>query len=184
MRFTENRKIAFVVLAVCVVVSLFGFGGMSLARERGKVLTVYDRGVDASSSTRESLDAYLDAAAEEAGVMALEADLYLDSAQLTDSVSALAEQMAKETNIDARYDQYTQLKTQVDKLYNGLYGKVSDSEFVNFKHAYDDFWGYTDLIERNPYSKLAYGYNQLASGFPGGLVAGLTGNGALSTFGG
>ncbi len=38
MRFSENRTIAWVVLAACVLVSVFGLGGMGLAKERGKVL--------------------------------------------------------------------------------------------------------------------------------------------------
>ena len=57
MRFSENRTIAFVVLAVCVLGSIFGLGGMGLARERSAVMTVYDRGADTSLSTRHSMDA-------------------------------------------------------------------------------------------------------------------------------
>ena len=68
MRFSENRKVACVVLALSVLVSIFGLGGMGLARERSKVLEVYDRGTDANQTTRHSVDAYLDSAAENAAL--------------------------------------------------------------------------------------------------------------------
>lgn len=183
MRFSENRKIACVVLALSVLVSVFGLGSMGLARERGKVLQVYDRGADTTLSVRSSMDAYLDSAAEEAQLMASEADLHLGAGQ-ADAVSQLAEQVAKETSLDARYEAYTSLKTAVDKLYNSMYAAVSGDDFKNFKVAYDDFWGYDDLIKHDEYHQLAASYNDLIGSFPGGVVAGVTGQGALNTFGG
>ena len=40
------------------------------------------------------------------------------------------------------------------------------------------------MIRHDDYSKLAAGYNGLISGIPGSIVAGLTGQSALNTFGG
>lgn len=40
----ENRKVALIVLIVCILVSVFGFGAMALDRERGKVLAIYEQG--------------------------------------------------------------------------------------------------------------------------------------------
>ena len=40
------------------------------------------------------------------------------------------------------------------------------------------------MIKYDDYSKLAAKYNDLVSGFPGGIVAKVTGQGALNTFGG
>lgn len=184
MRFSENRKVAFAVLAVCVLVSVFGFSSMGLARERGKVLTVYDRGADTTLSVRSSMDAYLDAAAEEAQLMASEAELHLGAGQ-GETVSALAQQLATQTDLDARYEAYGSLKTASDKLYDTMYRELSsDADLKNFKIAYDNFWGYDDLIKHDEYHKLAASYNNLISSFPGGVVAKLTGQGALNTFGG
>ena len=184
MRFSENRKVAFAVLALCVLVSVFGFGSMGLARERGKVLQVYDRGADTTLSVRSSMDAYLDASAEEAQLMVSEAELHLGAGQ-GDAVAALAEALANETNLDARYAAYTDLKAAVDKLYNAVYAGVSsEADRKNFKVAYDDFWGYEDLIKHDEYHQMAASYNGLISSFPGGVVANLTGQGALNTFGG
>ena len=182
MKFSENRKIAFIVLAVCVLVSVIGFGGMGLARERGKVLTVFDRGTDPSMSTRHSMDAYLDASAESARVMVSEAELALGTAPAIDTVSTLAEQVATETDTGKRNEAYSALRTASDTLYNAVYDAVGSAGFTNFKRAYDDFWGYDDMIRHDDYHKLANGYNDLIGGFPGGLVSAITGQGRLDTF--
>ena len=184
MRFSENRKIAFAVLAVCVLASIFGLGGMGLARERSKVLKVYDRGADATLATRHSVDAYLDSAAENARLMASEASLHMEASAVIDTVAELADKVASEADTNARYDAYDALKTAVDKLYDAMYGAVSGSDFTNFKKAYDDFWENVNMIKYDDYAKLAAGYNDLIGGFPGGVVASITGQGALNTFGG
>ena len=184
MRFTENRVLAFVVLGACVLVSVFGFGGMGLARERSKVLAVYDRGEDTSLSTRHSVDAYLDSAAENAALMASEAGLHMEASALIDNVQKLGETVASEKDTVARYDAFTALKTAVDKLYDAMYGAAKGSDFTNFKVAYDNFWENVNMIKYDDYSKQAAKYNDLIGGFPGGIVAKLTGNGALNTFGG
>ena len=184
MRFSENRKVAFAVLAVCVLVSVIGFGGMGLSRERGKVLTVYDRGADTSLSTRHSVDAYLDSAAENAALMASEAGLHMDASPAIDTVAQLAEQVAAEADTNARFKAYDALKSAVDKLYDAAYSTVKGSDFTNFKVAYDNFWESVNMIKYDDYGKQAASYNDLISGFPGGIVAKMTGQGALNTFGG
>lgn len=184
MRFSENRRVAFAVLAVCVLVSVFGLGGMGLARERSRVLTVYDRGEDTSLSTRHSVDAYLDSAAQNAALMASEASLHMQSSPSIDAVSALAEKLANEADTNARYEAFSELKTAVDKLYDGMYAAAEGPDFTNFKVAYDNFWENVNMIKYDGYSRLAADYNDLIGGFPGGIVARLTGQGPLNTFGG
>ena len=184
MRFSENRKVAFAVLAVCVLVSVIGFGGMGLSRERGKVLTVYDRGADTSLSTRHSVDAYLDSAAENARLMASEAGLHMDANANIDAVAKLEDKLADEADINKRNEAYSQLKTAVDKLYDAAYNSVAEADFKNFKVAYDNFWENVNMIKYDDYGKLAASYNDLVKGFPGGVIAGITGQGSLNTFGG
>ncbi len=185
MRIDENRTLAWAVLAVCVVVSVFLLGGSSLGRERTKVLKVFNDGVNAKLSTRHSMDAYLDAAGEQATIMAGEAEIYLGASDLTAQTAANAALVGQDAaDFTVRSRAYSELKGQVEQLYNQLYAKVSTEEFRNFKLAYDDFWGQDDLLKRDDYHKLARGYNDLISGFPGGVVAGITHQGALDTFGG
>ena len=184
MRFSENRKIAFAVLAVCVLASIFGLGGMGLARERSKVLKVYDRGADATLATRHSVDAYLDSAAENARLMASEAGLHMDASPLIDNVAQLGQKVATEADTNARFEAYEALKTAVDQLYDAMYKAAKGDDFKNFKVAYDNFWENVNMIKYDDYAKLAAGYNDLIGGFPGGVVASITGQGALNTFGG
>lgn len=185
MRLVENRKLAWVVLAVCVVVSIFLLGGAALSRERGQVLKVFNEGANPSAPTRQSMDACLDNASEQAKIMISEAELHLGESELSRAMRANTEILDSDlSSLDSRYAAYTALKDQVERLYNQLYGAVDQATFKNFKMAYDDFWGQDDMMGRDPYHKLAKGYNELISGFPGGLVATLTRQGALNTFGG
>lgn len=185
MRLDENRKVAWAVLAVCVLVSVFLMGGGALGRERSRVMKVFNDGTDASTDIRYSMDAYLDNAGEAASIMANEAELHLGQSDLTDGALKNAALIGQDgAALDARYDAYVDLKGQVEKLYNNLYGAIGTEDFRNFKLAYDDFWGYDDMLGRDGYHKLAKDYNALISGFPGGAVASLTGKGALNTFGG
>ena len=185
MRLAENRKLAWAVLAVCVLVSVFALGGAALGRERGKVMKVFNEGASSSTATRMSMDAYLDSAGESAKIMAGEAEIYLGKSDLSAAAEANASLVGDDSaSLDARNKAYTELKDQVEKLYNGMYTAVTAEQFKNFKLAYDDFWGYDDMLGRDEYHKLARGYNDLISGFPGGAVAGLTRQGNLNTFGG
>jgi hypothetical protein len=131
------------------------------------------------------MDAYLDAAGEDASLMANEAEARMGESDLGNQTLSNAALVGEDkAALDQRYEAYTTLKSQVEKLYNNMYNAVSAEEFRDFKLAYDDFWGQDDMIGRDEYHKLAKGYNGLISGFPGGLVATVTGQGALNTFGG
>ena len=184
MRIDENRTIAWAALALCVVLSVFVMGGGALGRERSRALKVFNDGANTKLSTRHSMDAYLDAAGEFAVSMADKAKNYLGESELGRLLAdaALVGQDAADLTIRSRA--YTDLKGEVEQLYNKLYASVSEAEFKNFKLAYDDFWGQDDMLKRDEYHKLAKDYNALASGFPAGLVAGITRQGALDTFGG
>lgn len=185
MRLNENRKLACIVLAVCVLLSVFAFGGGALGRERKRAIKVFNDGADTFLATRHSMDAYLDGAGESAGIMANESETHTGAGELVDATLANARLIGDDSaSLDARFKAYTELKGQVEKLYNSMYTAVSSEEFRSFKLAYDDFWGYDDMLGRDEYHKLAKRYNELISGFPGGAVATLTGQGSLNTFGG
>lgn len=185
LNFTENRRIAWIVLAVSVLVSVFLLGGGALGRERRSVMKVFNDGTNPSSEIRYSMDAYLDDAAEAASIMANEAELHMGESDLVNQTLSNAALIGEDTaDLDARYRAYTDLKSQAEKLYNNMYGAVTGDALKNFKLAYDNFWGCDDMLGRDGYHKLAKNYNSLISGFPGGIVATLTRQGSLNTFGG
>ena len=184
MRLSENRKLAWVVLAVCVFGSVVGLGGGHLVRERGSVEERFYSGSE-EGGTRESMDAYLDRAYDCAQVMASEAQLHFGTddaaaAQMLDTLESFRD----EAGLDARYAAYTELQTLSDQLYNEFYADgVADADRVNFKRAYDDFWGADKFVRRDAYRSLARDFNDSMKGFPASAVAGLMGVDELNSFG-
>jgi len=184
MRFTENRKIAWCVLVVCIIVSVFMLGGSKLVRERNQAIRMFDEGSDTSLSIRHSMDAYLDASADAAAIMVSEAERCSVASPATGEIQNLASLIGEGEDIKRRYDAYTELKTKVDQLYNAMADAVENDSFSGFKIAYDDFWGYEDMLSRDEYHKAARDYNRLADGFPGSIIALALGQDDLNTFGG
>lgn len=184
MRLSENRKLAWIVLAVVAIGSVFGLGGGHLARERGKVMEMFYEGAE-TGTTRESMDAYLDRAAECARTMSSEAKLHLgpDDATAAKMDEAMAN-FGDGDSLDERYAAYTALQGLSDELYNKFYAdQVPEADRVNFKVAYDDFWGADKFVQRDAYRALARDYNDSLDGFPADVVSGLWGLDALNTFG-
>ena len=122
--------------------------------------------------------------AENAALMASEAGLHMEASPLIDNVAQLGQKVATEADTHARNDAFIALKTSVDQLYDAMYKAAKDDDFKNFKVAYDNFWENVNMIKYDDYGKLAASYNNLISGVPGSLVAGITGQGTLNTFGG
>ena len=60
---------------------------------------------------------------------------------------------------------------------------MTDAQRVNFKRAYDDFWGCDKYVRMDPYREMASEFNDSLSGFPAGLVADLMGVDELNSFG-
>ena len=184
MRLSENRKLAWAVLAACVLGSVVGLGGGHLVRERASVEKVFYSGTE-TGTTRESMDAYLDRAADCAQVMASEAQLHFgqDNAAAAQMLDALAD-FGDDDGLDARYAAYTPLQGLSDQLYNQFYAEgVAEADRVNFKRAYDDFWGADKFVRRDVYRELARDFNDSLDGFPASAVAGLLGVKELNSFG-
>ena len=184
MGLSENRKLAWAVLAACVLGSVVGLGGNHLVRERDKVVDIFYEGTE-KGTTRESMDAYLDRAADCAQVMANEAQLHFgaDNVPAAQMLAALGD-FGDDDGLDARYAAYTTLQSLSDQLYNLFYADgVADADRVNFKRAYDDFWGADKFVRRDAYRALARDFNESLEGFPAGAVAGLLGVDELNSFG-
>lgn len=182
----ENRRVAWIVLAVCVLASVVGLGGAGLARERSQLLDAFYSGAAQNDQTgRSSMDAYLDRSAECAQVMLSEAKLLLgaDDPVANEMEQALAG-FVENPHLDERYAAYTRLQSLTDQLYNAIYGaELSDAQRVNFKRAYDDFWGSDKYIRMDPYRELAADFNGSLRDFPAGVVAKIWGVESLNSFG-
>ena len=186
MRFVENRRLAWIVLAACVVLSIFGLGGLGLRNEYDRLMDVFYEGSETDGTVRYSMDAYLDRAAECAQVMASEAQLYLGNDNQTAGrmLDTLAD-FGDDDDLDIRYAAYQQLQKDSDQLYNAMYAAdLGDDQRVNFKTAYDDFWGSDKYIRKDPYRAMASEFNDDLRGFPANIAAGIHGVGELNSFGG
>ena len=185
MRLSENRTLAWIVAAVCIIGSVFGLSNASVAGDRQKAVQVFYDGTEKSASTRHSMDRYLDDAAEAASVMAAEASLRLDSVRDTaEEVASLSETVSESEDLNARYEAYTKLKKDADILYNAMYAaNLPANQITNFKTAYDDFFGADKFIQKDGYPALAVEFNQNLKGFPANVITGIGGIEPLNTFG-
>lgn len=185
MRFVENRRIAKIVLAVCIVSSIFFLGGGGLYAGRQEVLNVFDEGTDTTLSARHSMDAYLDACAEKAEVLASEAAVHMASSETAAAVLDGAKALAAAETISERYAAYIPLKSSVEALYSEVGAlSVSAQQMATMKIAYYDFKGAVNKIDNDQYSTIARGFNKKISAFPANIIASLLGVELVDTFGG
>lgn len=185
MRFSENRVVAWIVLAVCIVGSIVGLGGSGIAGERSRLIDLFYDGADKKQTTRYSMDAYLDRSQECAQEMAYEAQLILgnDNREAQRMLELLAD-LGNDDDLNARFAAYQEVQKYSDVLYNAVYAaELNDQQRVNFKTAYDDFWGQNKYILRDPYREKAADFNKELRGFPASMVSGIMGVEELNAFG-
>lgn len=179
MRLSENRAVAWAVLAICAVGSVFGLGGAAIARDEKAVLKTFYSGA-AERDAGHCMDAYLNRIGECASIMASEVQLYLgdnaDAQKMLDQVAFIG----SDDSLESRAAAYWDMRTLADRLYNLIYAaEITDAERTNFKRAYDDFWGAARFIEKDTYHELADAYNQEFSEGLASLAGGLHGAGML-----
>ena len=185
MKLWENRRIAAVVLAVCVLGSVVGLGGGSLARARADALRVFEEGSDPSLSVRFSMDAYLEDCAEYARVLAEEFRLHAggegeSAARALELAGAVASD-----GVSARgTTPMSSSAAQWDALYTDFYAQApSEEEARAFQAAYLDFQSEVDMLEYDDYHAMGARLQPLALRvFQRSVVAKLLGLGALDPF--
>lgn len=180
VRLSENRVIAWIVLAVCVIGSVFGLGGASIARERADILEVFHEGADDRDNTH-CMSVYLERAFENARTMALELQLVKgDDRWLNEIMDAF--DAGTEPGAYKYMTELNGLRQLADEMYNKMYSyDLTDAQRRDFKLAYDDFQGAVRMMEKDPYHELAAEFNDgLADGFIVRGVSGLLGIKPLS----
>lgn len=183
MKFLSNRKVAWAVLAVCILTSIVGFGGGSLAARRRDALRVFDEGIDTSFAVRFSMDAYLDNCAGYARTMAEEHRLYADlNSETAKTVLDLSEKIG-DGDLDGRAEAYKELCSEVESLYTEFHAAdVAQKNRELFGNAYANFQGEVSKIKYDEYHALAAEFNKTAEGFPANVISALLGVDALNPF--
>lgn len=185
MQIQYNRKLAVVVLIVCMLVSVFGLGGIGLARSRNAAMRVFDEGIDPSFSVRFSMDAYLENCAGYARTMAEEFRMRVNSdSETVQTVLALSEAVGDGDDLNARKAAYTGLNSAVETLYSDFHASVaSESDQADFDRAYTNYRSEVNKIGYDEYNAMARSYNGLCSHIPAWWIAGIYGLDLLETFG-
>lgn len=184
MKFLNNRKTAWAVLGVSILVSIFGFGGGSLAREQNNIAIVYEEGVDPTLAVRFSIDAYMENCAVYARTMAEEYRLHidLDSESATD-VLALADRVESEENTALRAEAYRQLYAAVESLYSDFHAAdLSQADQSDFSKAYTNFQSEVNKVGYDDYNGLARQFNKKIDTFPASLISEIWGIDTLDTY--
>lgn len=184
MKYLNNRKVAAVILAVCVLGSIIGFGGGALIAQRRSAMRVFNEGVDPTLSVRFSMDAYLENCAGYARAMAEEFRMYVDA---EDDTAARALELAKTIgdgdDLDARYADYAELCGLTDALYTDMHSaNLSEEQLSVFKKAYANYQGEVSKIGYDEYRSLATRFNREKEGFPASALAKLFGLDNLNPF--
>lgn len=174
MKLIQSRRFAAGVLAVCVVGSVFGFGGAHLAGERRSAMKVFEEGSDTSFAVRMSVDAYLENSADYARQMAEEYRLRVGSAWEGQAQTVEASEKIVSGEPEQRLNDYRTLIANVESMYTDFHAIVADEDAArDFDRAYKNFKSEHNKIQYDEYHSLARDYNSEAAGFPANAVAGL-----------
>ena len=163
MRFSENRVIAWVVLAVCVLGSVY-MGSGSIAAERREVQQVFLEGAEDRDAAH-CMSVYVQNAFDSARLMAKEVQLHLGSDhELAAEVLALTDSYdpSEDEGFFESGGRIKMLSQYVDDLYNDMYASgLTDAQRRDFKIAYDDYQGARRFMQKDPYLELAKDFNAL-----------------------
>ncbi len=183
MKFSENRRLAVGVLAVCVFGSIFGLGGAHLSKEHRNAVNVFEVGTDTAFSVDMSISGYLNNSAEYARTMLEEYRLHTKAEW--ENQKRMQEEMAQivSGSPEERLDDYEALVADVESLYTDFHIAVtSESDSLDFDKAYKGFKSENNKIGYDEYHSIARSYNADASGFPASLVADLWNISELNPF--
>ena len=179
MRITENRRIAWVALALCVLIAVFGLGGAKLRGKYGDVKDYFLQGTDSSHS----MEAYLGRCVRYANDLAYESRRYLEDEALSDNVLALSGKLDSVSGVSReRSESYRDLTDAVESLYSELQ-KAGASDETAVRQAYQDYRSAVDLIRRDDYTEKAAAYHDIVSGFPANVIAKVWGISQTPRFG-
>lgn len=183
MKFSEKRPIAWAVLVACALISIFGFGGGSMASKRTAIedqLYVID-----------GMDYNLKRVATAAATMATEGKIMLGQDDATAiEMAELAETLDGDKDVAKRAEALDKLKADRETLYAAMNASgFADDKLVSFKRADKEFSSAMEALRQDErmegdasYNERARDYNGDIKGFPASLVMKLLGKGELATF--
>ena len=201
MKLSENRRLAFVVLAVVIAVSIVVQGSVAMQNRRGDIEVLFMEGEMHELMTRCAEQAVLigqmatpylaDGALAQycppATAQTLQSGGYSDAAQ---QLEPLAQQLRQAPDPNACLAAFEQLTAAVEKTYTGVdMLDLTDGQMRDIKLAYYNYTGGMDLVSRDgdnarSYTAKAKIFNHDLIGFPANLFARALHVEPLTTYGG
>ncbi|MBR0463082.1 MAG: hypothetical protein IJJ23_01690 [Clostridia bacterium] len=178
MKITENRPLAWAVLAVVVVLTLVIGGGNALKAKSDAVAAVFN-------APNDSISYELKQMADNAEVMATIAESTdgVDMAQVA-AVTTAVEDIRSAKSVSESRKAYVSLKTAVESLYSGATAlSMTETNAGDFEYKYKNFSSAYQSAERYPeYNEAAEAFNKVRNGFPAVLISALRGIGQAELF--
>ena len=181
MRFSENRALAWAVLAAAVIFSISFSGRGALKSTRVELEQIFYEGSEGDGLC---INRDLGVRAQEAYTLAAIARKYLgeDAPQVT-GVEEASRRLSEGQLISERAQANAALTSAVEDLYAAL-GEctLSESDQISARSAYREIQSRADTISRDAYNARASAFNRTIEKFPASLLASLTGVEPLELF--
>ena len=179
MRFSENRPVAWGILALVALLSISLSGGKAMNDTRSAAEKMFF-GTGGGGNINHDLDTR----ATESYKLASIASKYIsDGDEALSKVKDLSQQLQDAKTIDARYAANKDLSSAVEDLYSKVQAAgLSEGDQDDALRAYKDVTAKADSIGRDPYSDEARKFNESIAKFPANIIAGFTGVRELQTF--
>ncbi|HIV88382.1 MAG TPA: hypothetical protein H9998_01525 [Candidatus Ruthenibacterium merdipullorum] len=164
----ENRPLAWLMLALAVLVGVLGIGTAKVRGVAGTALDYYNQNMAADFTARETAaQTILGIAGQELGE---------DDAKVQTAAAALAESQAA-TAPGEKYAAGTKLETAVGIVYNALPQAARDPQKSAAQLAWSEFVSRTDILSHSmeEYNTYAQAVQDTIKGFPASLLARLAG---------
>lgn len=164
----ENRPLAWLMLALAVLVGVLGIGTAKVRGVAGTALDYYNQNMAADFTARETAaQTILGIAGQELGE---------DDAKVQTAAAALAESQAA-TAPGEKHAAGTKLETAVGIVYNALPQAARDPQKSAAQLAWSEFVSRTDILSHSmeEYNTYAQAVQDTIKGFPASLLARLAG---------
>lgn len=201
MNLKENRALAFVVLAVVIVITLCVQAPLSLLGSRSSAEKLFAEGdchemmlrcAEQGALLGQMSDVYLSDAAVDGYASAQTASVLRsgDYTALPAVLQTLAADLKAAGDPNAYLAVLADLTSAVEKAYTGLEMlNISEDNFRNIKLSYYDYKGALDILAREGDAKASYTdaaarFNKLLGAFPASLYAGILNIDPLTVYGG
>lgn len=177
----QKRAVAWCLAAVMALGSVVGLGGMKLHAQRREAVEAFTTGKDGFSAYSD-----LQNRSETAYNLITMAGQVLEADDQSLQAAAKAwEAMEKAERPEEYGAANSALQGAIDNLYQAMAasGRLDDRQQALAKGQYANFESRRSNLKFDDYyNDKAEAYNKACSGFPAGLIAGLTGNGKLPVF--